>query len=231
MKSKCYEMIAMIRSSAIDSMYCHITSSIKSAYCKCSRVVSTNTVRKNKSWWSKELNIIKSSMLVLKYKSVQSILDKQEFKRLQKCFKDLVKRNIYLYERNEFYKIGNLIKAKSGVQFFKNVNTFLGKNNNCDLGINTVLHHYDSIFNEPLDIDAYTINEVNAGIFDIKHENFEEIDVNLVELKYAFISTNISKVVGDDSLSSYMLLNISPKFHRFNHLIILSIYIQIRCNS
>ena len=34
-----------------DIMYYHITSSIKSAYCKCSRVVSTNTVRKNKSWW------------------------------------------------------------------------------------------------------------------------------------------------------------------------------------
>ncbi len=136
-------------------------------------------------------------MLVLKYKSEQSILDKQEFKRLKKCFKDLVKRNIYLYERNEFYKIGNLIKAKSGVQFFKNVNKFLDKNSDTELDINSVLHHYDSIFNEPLDIDINTINEVNAGIFDIKHENFEEIDVNLIELKYAFKSTNISRVVGD----------------------------------
>jgi hypothetical protein len=36
------------RQDIIDSMYCHITSSIKSAYCKCSRVVSTNTVRKTK---------------------------------------------------------------------------------------------------------------------------------------------------------------------------------------
>jgi hypothetical protein len=151
-------------------------------------------------------------MLVLKYKSEQSILDKQEFKRLKKCFKDMVKRNIYLYERNEFYKIGNLIKAKSGVQFFKNVNKFLGKNSDTELDINSVLHHYDSIFNEPLDIDINTINEVNAGIFDIKHENFEEIDVNLIELKYAFKSTNISKVVGDDGLSSYMLLNIDQDF-------------------
>ena len=74
------------------------------------------------------------------------------------------------------------------------------------------MHHYDSIFNEPLDIDINTINEVNAGIFDIKHENFEEIDVNLIELKYAFKSTNISKVVGDDGLSSYMLLNIDQDF-------------------
>jgi hypothetical protein len=57
---------------------------------------STNTVRKNKSWWSKELNIIKSSMLVLKYKSEQSILDKQEFKRLKNVLKIWLKE-IYIY--------------------------------------------------------------------------------------------------------------------------------------
>ena len=123
-----------------------------------------------------------------------------------------MKKNIFLYEKNEYYKIGNLIKAKNGDKFFKNVNSFLNKNKNCELDVDIVLSHYDSIFNEQLNIDNDTMNEVMDGIDDLKHVNFEAININVTELKYAFKNTNISKVVGDDGLSSYMLLNINNEF-------------------
>jgi len=90
----------------IDAMYCRLKSSIKSAYDKCSRVISSNKDKQIKKWWTNDLNKLKSSMLVIKYKI--------EYKRLKKEFKNLMKKNIFLYEKNEYCKIGNLIKAKNG---------------------------------------------------------------------------------------------------------------------
>jgi hypothetical protein len=108
------------------------------------------------------------------------------------------------------FKIGNLIKANGGKTIFKNVNAFLNKDKKLD--INKVLSHYDEIFNEPLNVDIDTVNEINTGIFDLKHENFTTIEVNSSELKFALQDTNLSKVVGDDGLSSYMILNINQAF-------------------
>ena len=196
----------------IDKLYCCLKSSIKSAYDKCSRVISSNKDKQSKIWWTNDLKKLKSSMLVIKYKIFQTEEDKIKYKRLRKDFKNLMKKNIFLYEKNEYYKIGNLIKAKNGDKFFKSVNSFLNKNKNCELDVDTVLSHYDSIFNEPLNIDNDTMNEVMDGIDDLKHVNFEAINVNVTELKYAFKKTNISRVVGDDGLSSYMLLNINKEF-------------------
>ena len=53
------------------------------------------------------------------------------------------------------------------------------------MDINKVLSHYDEIFNEPLNVDIDTVNEINTGIFDLKHENFTSIEVNSTELKVA----------------------------------------------
>ncbi len=80
------------------------------------------------------------------------------------------------------------------------------------MDINKVLSHYDEIFNEPLNVDIDTVNEINTGIFDLKNENFTTIEVNSSELKFALQDTNLSKVVGDDGLSSYMILNINQAF-------------------
>ena len=44
-------------------MYSQLTSSIKSAYDKCCRVVSVNGLKKNKTWYTKELNCLKYEML------------------------------------------------------------------------------------------------------------------------------------------------------------------------
>jgi hypothetical protein len=155
----------------IDTMYCRLQSSIKSAYDKCTRVVSSNKNKQVKIWWTNDLNKLKSSMLIIKYKIFQSEYDKIEYKRLKKCFKDLMKKNIFLYEKNEFYKIGNLIKAKNGNKFFKNVNTFLNKHKKYELNVDTVLSHYDSIFNEPLNIDIDTRDGVMMMISMIHCKN------------------------------------------------------------
>jgi len=144
----------------IDKLYCCLKSSIKSAYDKYSRVISSNKDKQSKIWWTNDLKKLKSSMLVIKYKIIQSEEDKINYKRLRKDFKNLMKKNIFLYEKNEYYKISNLIKAKNGDKFFKSVNSFLNKNKNCELDVDTVLSHYDSIFNEPLNIDNDTMNEV-----------------------------------------------------------------------
>ena len=80
------------------------------------------------------------------------------------------------------------------------------------MDIGKVLLHYDAIFNEPLNVDIETVNEIKSGIGDLKHETFTSIDVNSTELKFALKDTNLSQVVGDDGLSSYMLLNINQAF-------------------
>ena len=64
----------------IDAMYCRLKSSIKSAYDKCSRVISSNKDKQIKKWWTNDLNKLKSSMLVIKYKICQSEEDKIEYK-------------------------------------------------------------------------------------------------------------------------------------------------------
>jgi hypothetical protein len=69
-----------------------------------------------------------------------------------------------------------------------------------------------AIFNEPLNIDIGTFNEVKEGIADLIIENFTPIDINLTEFKHAVKIINNSKVSSDDGLSSYMILNINNGF-------------------
>jgi hypothetical protein len=123
-----------------------------------------------------------------------------------------MKKNIFLYEKNQYFKIGNLIKYNNGEKFFKSVNAFLNKDKKIELQMEQVVMHYDHIFNESLNIDLETLNEVKVGISDIIIDNFTSIEVNTTELNYALKHTNLSKVVGDDGLSSEMLLNINQSF-------------------
>jgi hypothetical protein len=84
-------------------MYSQLTSSIKSAYDKCCREVSVNGLKKNSSWYTKELYCLKHEMLSIRYKLSSSPEDLFELKRLKKSFKKIMKRNIFLYEKNEFF--------------------------------------------------------------------------------------------------------------------------------
>ena len=200
------------KQSIIDTMYTQLTSTIKLAYESCSRVVSIESVKNNKNWYTNELKILKNEMLLIRYKLFRTTEDNNNLKILKKKFRNVMKRNIFLYEKNEFFKIGNLIKANNSEKFFKNVNNFLKKNKKCELNINEVVSHYDSIFNEPLNVDADTAFEVEAGIVDLKHENYMSINISRLELVSALSATSMSKVLGDDGLSSYMLLNLNQRF-------------------
>jgi hypothetical protein len=64
-----------------------------------------------------------------------------------------MKKNIFLYEKNQYFKIGNLIKSNNGEKFFKSVNAFLNKDKKIELQMEQVVMHYDRIFNESLNID------------------------------------------------------------------------------
>jgi hypothetical protein len=66
-------------------------------------------------------------MLFLRFNSHQSDDNSQELKKLKKDFKKIMKKNIYLYEKNEYFKIGNLIKCNNGDKFFKEINKILNK--------------------------------------------------------------------------------------------------------
>ena len=102
----------------------------------------------------------------------------------------MMKKNLFLYEMNQYFKIGNLIKAKSGEKFFKIVNSFLNKDKKIELQMDQVVTHYDQIFNETLNIDLETLNEVKEGISAIIIDNFIPIDVNTTELNFALKNTN-----------------------------------------
>ena len=143
----------------IDKMYSQLISSIKSAYINCSRVVSCDHVIKNKSWFTKDLYRLKNDMLSIRYKSIQTIEDLNDLKRLKKCFKNMMKKNLFLYEMNQYFKIGNLIKAKSGENFFKIVNSFLNKDKKIELQMDQVVTHYYQIFNETLNINFFELTE------------------------------------------------------------------------
>ena len=124
-------------------------------------------------------------MISIRYKNYKSNEDINELKSLKNSFKKLMKKNIFLYKKNQFYKIGNLIKVNNGKMFFKKVNAFMNKNKNCDLDINNVQAHYEDIFNESINVNVVTMNEIELGIGDLIHENFSCIDFSHVELNYA----------------------------------------------
>ena len=91
----------------MDCFYNHLTNSISNAYNMCKQTISINNKTKNNKWFTNELKIIKEEMIVLRRMKPDS---KDELKILKKLFKKTMKRNIKLYEKNEFYKISKLIK-------------------------------------------------------------------------------------------------------------------------
>jgi hypothetical protein len=59
--------------------------------------------------------------------TLRHIVDKNrsdivESKSLKKDFKKIMKKNIYLYEKNELFKIEKLIKCNKSESFFRKVN-------------------------------------------------------------------------------------------------------------
>ena len=49
-------------------------------------------------------------MLAIRHKTYVTQEDKDELKCLKKAFKKIMKKNIFLYEKNQLFKIENLIK-------------------------------------------------------------------------------------------------------------------------
>ena len=79
--------------------------------------------------------------------------------------------------------------------------------------MDTLLVHYWNIFNRPLNITQQFINEVHEEIKDIIHENFDSIEKNITELKYAIEQCQSSNVSGNDGLSSKMIKSCDEKVH------------------
>ena len=102
-------------------------------------------------------------------------------------------------------KLEILLKLKTDEKFFKNVNSFLNKDKKIELQMDQIVTHYDRIFNETLNIEVETLNEVKVGISDIIIDNFKPIEVNSTELTYALKNSNLSKVVGDDGHHSIVV--------------------------
>ena len=222
----------------MDCFYNHITNSISNAYNMCKQTISINNKTKNNKWFTNELKIIKEEMIVLRRMKPDS---KDELKILKKLFKKTMKRNIKLYEKNEFYKISKLIKETNSDKFFKKVKQTTNKKNmEVDMNIDNVAQHYDQIFNDPLNVKPEIIASVIDNNKDIILNNFYPINLNLCEFKLALKMCSNSKVCGNDSISSYMIngcethfiesiiykffcyifqLSIIPKDFNFTHII------------
>jgi hypothetical protein len=137
-------------------------------------------------------------------------------KALKKEFKKIMKKNIFLYEKNEYFKIEKLIKCKNGDSFFKKNNEIKkDKKENIDIKIDTLLEHYRSIFNRPLNVTQQVINEVHEEIKDIIHENFDLIEINITELKYAIDQCQSSNVSSIDGVFSKRIKNCDEKFIKY----------------
>lgn len=166
------------KQATVDHMYKQLTDAILFAFNACS---STTTAKKlkNKKWFTNELKIIKKKMLLYKFELEQNENNKLEFNRLKKVFKRTMKKNIYLYEKNEYFKIEKLIKCNNGDQFFKKVKKIISKDNEkINIDIETLAQHYQSIFNRPLNVSDEVINEINVELNDVSIENYQSISIS-----------------------------------------------------
>ena len=126
-----------------------------------------------------------------------------------------MKKNIYLYEKNEFYKIDKIIRERNSSSFFNKVNRIKDNNKNIiSVSFETLISHYDNIFNEKINVEESIIHEINSGISDLSILNFKNIDLNESELVSALNDTNNSNVCGNDGISNYMILNTNLEFKK-----------------
>ena len=124
-----------------------------------------------------------------------------------------MKKNIYLYEKNEFYKIDKLIRERNSVSFFNKINRDKDNNKNkITVSLEKLVSHYDSIFNEKINVDESIMNEINNGISDLSILNFKSIDLQYNDLESALNDAHKSNVCGNDGISSYMILNSNISF-------------------
>ena len=197
----------------IDNMYSQLTTSMVSAFKSCCRTVSVNNMKKQKNWFTSELQVLKNKMLILRYKTRKTEIDIIELKSLKYNFKKIMKSNINLYEKNQYFKINHLIKINNSEKFFKKVNDMKRKSELViDIDIDKMRDYYSNIFNKVLKVDVNFVDHVNREIDDIKHENFTSIEINYNELELALKETSNSNVIGNDGVSSNMILNCDVNF-------------------
>jgi hypothetical protein len=196
----------------IDDMYYQLTSSIINAYKECSQIMSKkNKFIKSKNWFTSELRELKEKMFFLRHDNM--ISNASEIKVLKKRFKKIMKKNINMYEKNGLYNIENLIKEKNSEKFFKKISILKEKNKeNIDININDLVSHYSSIFNESIKVAQDVKDKIMHEISDINIKNYDAITLTLSELELAYKQTKISKVCGNDLISSHMLLNCNEDF-------------------
>ena len=124
-----------------------------------------------------------------------------------------MKKNIYLYEKKEYFKIEKLVKCNNGDQFFKKIKKMVSKNNeNCSIDIETLAQHYHNIFKRPLNVSNEVIDAVTDELNDVTIENFQSISINIFDLKLALKLTNSSNTIGNDGISARMIKNCNNKF-------------------
>jgi hypothetical protein len=123
-------------------------------------------------------------MVTFRHKVDKNQNDIVELKSLKKDFKRILKKNIYLYEKNELFKIEKLIKLNNSESFFRKVNKQLNNDKeNITLDINDLVNHYSNIFNMPLNVTDERNSYVNQEINDLDINNFEPIEINKYDIK------------------------------------------------
>jgi hypothetical protein len=123
-------------------------------------------------------------MVTFRHKVDKNQNDIVELKSLKKDFKRILKKNIYLYEKNELFKIEKLIKRNNSESFFRKVNKQLNNDKeNITLDINDLVNHYSNIFNMPLNVTDERNSYVNQEINDLDINNFEPIEINKYDIK------------------------------------------------
>ena len=152
-------------------------------------------------------------MISIRLRSNITREDFSKLKLLKKDFEKVMKKNIFLYEKNEYFKIEKLIKSNNADSFFKKINLIMNKEKEkIDIELDTLVNHYYAIFNTPLSVSQQVINEVQDGINDINHVNFKSIEINLTELNEAIKLGQSSNVCGNDGISSKMIKNCDSEF-------------------
>jgi hypothetical protein len=134
----------------VDDMYKQLTSSIIFAFDACSRITTRDKI-KEKRWFTRELKIIKQKLLLYRFGSELNENNRNEYKKLKLEFKKTMKKNIYLYEKKEYFKIeklNNLFKIK--LKFKETIISFLENKQHCFAVFLDAIKVFDNIWRSGL---------------------------------------------------------------------------------
>lgn len=111
----------------IETYYEKICKSYKDAISKAHYETTNHNSSEKKSWWSKELSILRKHIKMNHLTGNQNMIERIKMK---KTFRKISRRNKFMFEKKNYDKIDHFLTIKDIDQFWKKINQYKEKNRN-----------------------------------------------------------------------------------------------------